>query len=203
MTNGTTQQERPVPSAGTLLKATAIAAAVAGIILVTLVLPAEYGLDPLGTGRATGLINMATAPPVVIAAANGPIANQPHGYKVDAIELTLMPMESVEYKYHLNKGATMIYSWTASAPVEFDMHTVPQDRPSGSDSFEAGEARSKSGTYTSPYAGIHGWYWRNRTQDTVTIKLTTAGFYDKATMFDESGSGMDIEPKDPPQPESF
>src|SRR5687767_9112543 len=41
-----------VPSARTLVKASAVALAVAGLLLVTIVFPAEYGIDPLGTGEA-------------------------------------------------------------------------------------------------------------------------------------------------------
>jgi len=44
-----------VPSTRRLLKATALAIAVAGIILVTTVLPAEYGIDPTGVGSHLGL----------------------------------------------------------------------------------------------------------------------------------------------------
>ncbi len=47
--------DRPTPSAHTLAMATAVALLVAGLVLVTIVLPAEYGIDPLGTGRALGL----------------------------------------------------------------------------------------------------------------------------------------------------
>jgi len=42
------------PSARTLGKACATAVLAAAVILVVAVLPAEYGIDPLGTGRALG-----------------------------------------------------------------------------------------------------------------------------------------------------
>lgn len=41
--------------------ATVIAALIAGVILVVAVLPAEYGIDPLGTGKAMGLTSLAAA----------------------------------------------------------------------------------------------------------------------------------------------
>ncbi|MCC7055743.1 MAG: hypothetical protein IT355_20915 [Gemmatimonadaceae bacterium] len=46
------------PSGGSLLRATLIALAVAGVLLVTCVLPAEYGKDPTGIGRLLGLTQM-------------------------------------------------------------------------------------------------------------------------------------------------
>jgi hypothetical protein len=47
-----------LPSSAQLLRSTFIAAAVAAALLVTVVLPAEYGIDPTGAGRALGLAEM-------------------------------------------------------------------------------------------------------------------------------------------------
>jgi hypothetical protein len=47
-----------LPSSGQLLRSTLIAAGVAAALLVTVVLPAEYGIDPTGAGRALGLAEM-------------------------------------------------------------------------------------------------------------------------------------------------
>jgi hypothetical protein len=47
-----------LPSTGRLLKSTGIAAAVAGAMLVFVVLPAEYGVDPTGAGSLLGLTEM-------------------------------------------------------------------------------------------------------------------------------------------------
>ena len=44
-----------LPTTGRLLRATALSFLVAGILLVTIVLPAEYGVDPTGIGRMLGL----------------------------------------------------------------------------------------------------------------------------------------------------
>ncbi|HYW14589.1 MAG TPA: hypothetical protein VE891_00355 [Allosphingosinicella sp.] len=44
-----------LPSKRQLNRATLIAAGVAAAILVTTVLPAEYGVDPTGVGRVLGL----------------------------------------------------------------------------------------------------------------------------------------------------
>ncbi|HBK47419.1 MAG TPA: hypothetical protein DDZ67_13495 [Xanthomonadaceae bacterium] len=63
---------QPLPSTARLLRATAIAAAVAGVLLVTAVLPAEYGLDPTGIGRALGLTRLGAGPEI-----SGPAAPAP------------------------------------------------------------------------------------------------------------------------------
>src|ERR1700680_1135870 len=46
------------PSKGAIVKATVIALAVALLLLVTTVLPAEYGIDPLRTGALLGLTGL-------------------------------------------------------------------------------------------------------------------------------------------------
>lgn len=47
-----------LPSARTLARSTLVALAVAAIVLLTAVLPAEYGIDPTGAGRVLGLTQM-------------------------------------------------------------------------------------------------------------------------------------------------
>ncbi|MBU7590297.1 MAG: transmembrane anchor protein [Sphingopyxis terrae] len=47
-----------LPTTGQLFRATLIAAAAAGGLLVTVILPSEYGVDPTGIGRALGLTQM-------------------------------------------------------------------------------------------------------------------------------------------------
>lgn len=47
-----------LPSARALARSTVIALAVAGTLLLTVVLPAEYGIDPTGAGRVLGLTQM-------------------------------------------------------------------------------------------------------------------------------------------------
>lgn len=47
-----------LPTSGQLLRSTALAAGVAAALLVTVVLPAEYNIDPTGAGRALGLTGM-------------------------------------------------------------------------------------------------------------------------------------------------
>src|SRR5215467_7252509 len=60
-TQQTTVPQAEVPSVGKLLTATGIALVAAIVILIAFVLPAEYGIDPLGTGRALRLTDLANA----------------------------------------------------------------------------------------------------------------------------------------------
>jgi hypothetical protein len=181
----------PPPSGRSLVKATIIALIVAGIVLVTAVLPAEYGIDPLGTGRALGLNDLfaaeeaaPAAPATIVPTDAGPLHVQLNEYRADTREFKIGPRSGMEYKYVLDKGATLLYAWTADAFVDFDFHTEPEGKPpEASDSFEKGQASQKRGGYTAPYDGIHGWYWENPTDREVTVSLTSTGFFSEARLF--------------------
>lgn len=47
-----------LPSTAKLLRSTLLAAVIASVLLVTVVLPAEYAIDPTGAGRVLGLTQM-------------------------------------------------------------------------------------------------------------------------------------------------
>lgn len=194
MTVSTPPQTVPPPSPSTLARTAAIALLVAAALLVTVVLPAEYAIDPLGTGRWLGLTEIAspTLVPVDIATAKttplAPVHNGPHGvypaeFKVDVFEIALAPYEYVEYKYQLERGATMLYGWTASAALVHDFHG---ERAAGAadgpaeESFDKEDRRQANGSLTAPFTGIHGWYWENPSGETITVRLTSAGYYSSA-----------------------
>jgi hypothetical protein len=200
--NTTAQAIQPV-SKGKLLKATGIALAIALILLFVAILPAEYGIDPLGAGKALGLTSLAAsgegaaASPSAPAAAGpelaaptmkGTFVDQPKAYKVDSRELKLDQGEGMEIKYHMNKGAGMVYSWTVSPAqkVFYEFHGEPDVKPAGAGedyyvSYDLDDKVGKTeyhGSFTAPDTGIQGWFWENQTGAPVTIKLATAGFYD-------------------------
>ena len=183
------------PSKSAILKATGIALAVALLILFTAVLPAEYGIDPLRTGKALGLLGLSKATDTASATAGRPtpvqtgiFTPQPDTYKVDSEDLALGPGEGVEIKYHMQKGAAMVYGWKADGKVQFEFHGEPDQKPRP-DYFESYELDNKVGrdrsygSFTAPTTGIHGWFWENKGKKEVQIHLTTAGFFDAAKMY--------------------
>ena len=194
MTTNSIPPSGPAPSGRALVGATLAALLVASVVLATAVIPAEYGVDPLGTGRVLGLLDLfaakeevsaaAAAPATIVPAAGGPLHSRYEDYRFDAREFTIPPRTGMEFKYELIEGATMLYAWRATGFVDFDFHTEPEGKPtSASDSYEKGTAAQKRGAYTAPYNGIHGWYWENKSDRPVTLTLTSAGFYDEARLF--------------------
>jgi len=146
----------------------------AGLLLVAIVLPAEYSLDPLGTGRSLGLLGLAEGGSSALVR-----ENQPH--KVDRQEFQLAPFESVEYSYQMPIGSSFVYSWSASRELVFNLHSSPDLPPTGAssdyaESFSAGRVRQAQGTYSATFTGRHGWFWENRTDEPVKLTLLVSGF---------------------------
>jgi hypothetical protein len=170
---------------------------VAGVLLVTVILPAEYAVDPLGVGRRLGLLQLGEVGQQVAqlessAATTGGtassaalIAAQEKPFTHETVEFALQPGEGMEYKYRLEKGEALLYSWRASVPVEYEFHAEPDGAPRGyAQSYEKGTDRATaSGTLTAPFPGIHGWYWLNTSDQPITVTLTASGFFNLAHEF--------------------
>ncbi len=58
MTNNNIEPNQELPSMAKLIKSTILAVFLAAVILITVVLPAEYGIDPTGVGNMIGLLKM-------------------------------------------------------------------------------------------------------------------------------------------------
>jgi hypothetical protein len=162
---------------------------VAGVLLVTVVLPAEFGVDPLGTGKRLGLLPLGLIGREVDAlsraaasregAQNAVVAGEERPFHEETVAFTIAPHDFLEYKYRLDKGQALLYSWSATAAVTYELHAEPDGAPKGyAESYEKQpNTREASGTLTAPFSGIHGWYWENTGNQPVTVTLKSAGFY--------------------------
>lgn len=205
MTDDTTTRLAQAEQRARIALAAAAAMLVAGVVLMAAILPAEYGVDPLGSGKALGLTSLAQAnePEAGAAAAGGEAAASPESLepvrpgannlqkvplKQDTRVFELGPREGIEYKYRMEKGASMVYSWTSTGRVNFDFHGEPRGAPQGyAESYQMGEGQSASGSFFAPTPGIHGWFWENLTNNPITVKLTSTGFYEGAIEFNANG----------------
>lgn len=185
MYNTELPNQNELPSSQQLLRSTIIALIVGVVLLVTTVLPAEYGTDPTGIGQVLGLKEMGTikmqlaeeaAKHNAEQAANAAAMPEPTPQKSDTTTITLKPNEGVEYKLEMAKGAKAKYEWTSEGgPVNHNLHT---DGANGSHSYSKGTGVERdAGEITAVSDGYHGWFWRNRNSKDVTITLKTSGDY--------------------------
>ncbi len=157
----------------------AAALLVAALLGITVVAPAETGFDPFGSGTALGILKGVD-----------PAVHSVHAAALvqDQVRFTLDPFQSVEYKYRLAEGDTMLYGWQATGSVVFEMHGELDGAPAGaSQRYHIGRRAEASGRFTAPAAGVHGWYWQNRGFETVEVSLTASGFMASARLYDRSG----------------
>ncbi|MFI3154800.1 MAG: hypothetical protein QX199_01450 [Methylococcaceae bacterium] len=151
----------PIQSLKSLIIASSFAMLLAAIILISAVLPAEYGIDPTGIGKMMGLTTLSaqtkeanqalaiTCPvpppqPAEISGQDQKYATtkstdlaqttkkeQPPQWK-DSVKIMVPAGEGLEYKFHLVKDASLEYSWlTDGAKLYFDFHGEPQGDKTG------------------------------------------------------------------------
>ena len=176
----------------TLAKATGAAAIGAVAILTLFVLPAEYGIDPTGVGGALGLTAMVAEPSAPAPAAAQPVAStaptlptkdniaRTTPWRQDSMTITLAPHSGQEVKAHMQQGDSFVFEWQSTGgPVKVDMHGEAPDATDGAFTsyWEEREQTSARGSFTAPFAGTHGWYWRNKGDTPVTVTVKTTGFY--------------------------
>jgi len=166
-----------------------VALVVAAAVLVFFILPAERGLDLTGSGEKSGLTRLADAGEMTElergALREGVLTLSNQTMHTDRWERELAPYEAVEFKYTMEEGQPLIFSWRASAPLNYDMHSHPfEGGEELTESFGVGDAQAMQGLYVAPFSGIHGWYWQNRTLDNVTLTLETTGGFTHSTIFD-------------------
>ncbi|PHS72173.1 MAG: hypothetical protein COB22_05600 [Cycloclasticus sp.] len=170
--------EHPIQSVKSLVKAVIAATALAVIILVTAILPAEYGVAPTGLGAAMGLTVLSEpleAPTKAKAGACSDVVS----LREDTVKIVVPAHSGLEYKLFLEKSVVLDYSWrTDGGVLFFDFHGEPQGDTTGYfKSYKETSAVSDSGSKKVPFTGSHGWYWKNESQTPITVFLETKGEY--------------------------
>jgi hypothetical protein len=195
--------ERDPPSRKRLLTSVVAAIVGAAVILVAFVLPAEYGIDPTGVGKALGLsaihapartlqvkdviggnekyreVTLPVDPREPVPLPNPAVSQiKPGAPRTESLSVTLDVGQQTEIKAILDAAQVIVYSWQADGEVYTDFHG---HEPSAGDAFVRYEEQQSGheghGSLVAPFAGEHGWYWLNISEKPVTIKLTFTGYH--------------------------
>jgi len=202
MTEPISPFEAAPPTAKRLYQSIGGAIMGATILLVLVVLPAEYGIDPTGLGKTMGLTAMNQ--PVrtlqiqdVIGGNAGyrevkvPDPGQPTPLPnpavvqlkaADASTKTLTVQlgldQETEIKAVMDAAQVILYSWKADGDVYTDFHG---HEPNAGQEFVRYEEQQSGhegrGSLVAPFTGEHGWFWLNISDKPVTITLTVTGYY--------------------------
>ncbi len=171
----------PVHSTKTLIISAISALSLAVLLLITVIGPAEFGIDPTGLGKAMGLTVLASS-----ATSNQTIKTTticPSGEQLadwqDIVVITVPAESGLEYKFNIEKDAALNYSWSTDGPeLYFDFHGEPRGDVTGFfESFKEASDKQSQGILKAPFNGVHGWYWENRTKQPVRVTLKTKGQY--------------------------
>ena len=165
-----------VVSTKTLIKSTIAATIMALIVFVCFILPAEFNIDPTHIGHKLGLTVLAhhNNDGVTIAETVIPSEQVEH-----VIEVVVPAGKGIEYKFHMNQYEKMTYEWlTDGEPLFFDLHGEPEGDTTGYfESYAVATLSDMKGSFTSPFTGSHGWYWKNSSDQPISIQLMVAGRY--------------------------
>jgi hypothetical protein len=201
MYNANIPKDNELPSSKQLIKSTAIALITPFFLLVTVILPAEYAVDPTGAGEILGLTKMGEIKKQLANEAEQAI-QQPAfdgskstakaieddlSVEISADEVTssettlihLKPGEAAEVKLGMKKGAVITYEWSVnSGHVNYDTHGDGEGIKYFG--YNKGKATTEDkGELQAAFDGKHGWFWRNRSNHTVTVNLRVSGDYSK------------------------
>ena len=186
--------ENDLPTSSQLLRSTLIALFVAAVLLVCIVVPAEYGTDPTGVGEFLGLKKMGEIKASLEKEAlnenqkfdeyistNEEIRQRfetSKGYK-DVKEFVIAPDDAIEIKLEMEKGSIAKYRWnTKSGGLNYNLHGDGYKSSQKSTTYKKGRMTSSdNGEFKAEFDGYHGWFWRNRNSEIVTVILETDGEY--------------------------
>ncbi len=132
--------------------------------------PVETDFAPYALGRASEEITSKLEKP----------------WRTDTVTITVNGLVEnygqMEYKVTMEEGDMLLYSWTASDDIYYEMHGHPlyEDGTYGDAMLYRDEMGNQShGFVRAPLQGIHGWYFVNDSFDMpIEIELTLAGTYE-------------------------
>lgn len=196
MNNAQKPKLEDLPSPASLRRSSLLAGLGAVAILVTVVLPAEYAIDPTGLGRLTGLTEMGEIKrQLAQEAAEDALIHDDQSFNLidgvfglfagaaqaeeawtDTVSFTLAPGATAEVKLSMAAGDVAGYAWTTTGGrINFDLHAHGEGQ---SVDYARGRGETAGeGSIEAPFAGEHGWFWRNRDSTAVTVTLHLRGAY--------------------------
>lgn len=161
------------------------------IILILIVLPAEYNIDILWFWKVTWLNKLSEnyqpdtndiISEEIFEQQKSEIFSQNENW--DTLDLntktldrviTIWPKASKEIKYKMNKWDTMYFSWSSPVELYLDQHGEPTTNEGKEflpyKSVKTGRYTKDTDTLVAEFTWTHWWYWRNLTNQTIEITL--------------------------------
>ena len=214
MSNKSAPEGFEPPSGRKIVIGSLAALIVAGIVLVAVILPAEYGIDPTGIGRLLGIEGMSAGQTQTIAIED-PFAGNENLREIEipdfgepvplpntaiaqheasapttrTLTVELAPEGRTEIKAVMQKDKVLVFGWeTDGGRIYQDFHG---HNPEYGDDFWVRYKEDQRGSPTgygslvAPFDGEHGWYWVNLEEQPVTVSLTVTGYFEDMIDYSE------------------
>ena len=128
------------------------------------------------TAKAMKTETQEVAKPVAKSSENTVETQVQRSVKSDSITLSLAPDQGREVKVAMIKGGKVRYQWkTSNGLANFDVHGDSKKHRIDYFNYSKGSTESDAGILEAEFDGNHGWFWRNRTGETMTITLEVEG----------------------------
>ncbi len=107
-------------------------------------------------------------------------------YREAEFRIPLAAGEGLEHMLTLQEGALVVYEWNAEVSdpalltAEFHGHTERVGEAPGTVMFYKMHMNNhEAGTLKAPFTGVHGWYFKNESEQDIEIVLNAAGFFNE------------------------
>ena len=186
--------EQGKQSTGTLIMVSVITALITAMLLLGYVVPVYYGVDPAGWGAKLGISTPQTQPETLavtnklkpslqatapaVNQATTPQADDSLAVRQDTVELVIPSKQSLDYRLAMERDYDLEYHWTANGKTVYtELRGEPGDGKQPGKTFAKLTSATGKGFFIIPFNGHFGWYWQNKSDQPVTIRLHTKGKY--------------------------
>lgn len=153
------------------------------IIFILIILPHAHSIDLTGFGKITGLMHIAEENKEIKSIEESEKNNKNTKLKTLERIITLPAKWDIEIKFKVNKWDVFNFSWKSSKVVYFDFHGTPTQKEWKRflpfKSYLDGKKDFHKDSLIPEFTGTHGWYWRNLSNETITITLSLEGDFEK------------------------
>ena len=115
--------------------------------------------------------------------ADNPAPEEQLAMREDETKVIVPAGKGIEFKINMLKYGTMKYEWTTAnnEVLYFDFHGEVKQKEVVKEvyfeSYTISNSNNMVGTFLAPYEGKHGWFFRNTSNEDVTVNLRLKGQY--------------------------
>jgi hypothetical protein len=122
-------------------------------------------------------LSLSSPAAIPVASLSDVVATAATQTKRDSMTVTIAPAKRIEVKLVMKKGEKATFEWaTNGAEVGYNLHAeVPTDPSVKAHIYQRGSSKGEKGSIEAVFDGVHGWSWRNTSEQPVTVTVKASG----------------------------